>query len=276
MTNLTARYAVFGNPIEHSKSPDIHHQFAEQTQQAISYQKQLIAVDAFEASVRSFFDNGGAGLNITVPFKLAAYHFSEQLTERAKMAGAVNTLIKKDGIVIGDNTDGCGLLADMNDNLQWPLVDENILILGAGGAIRGILSPLLAAKPKSITIANRTIERAQALANQFQAVADTTSLIALAYAELHGPYKVIINGTSASLKGQLPPLDAVIYDQAYCYDMMYSKATTAFLQQAKDCGAEATADGLGMLVEQAAESFYLWRQHRPTTRSVIALMRDTM
>lgn len=276
MTNLTASYAVFGNPVEHSKSPDIHHQFAEQTQQAMRYRKQLVAIDAFEMTAQEFFDQGGSGLNVTVPFKLAAYHFAAQLTERAKTAGAVNTLIKKDDIIIGDNTDGCGLLRDIRDNLQWPLAQQNILILGAGGAVRGILAPLLAANPQSITIANRTLKKAQTLVEQFQPLADTVSLSCLDYTALDGQYTLIINGTSASLAGQLPAVNSLIYHQAHCYDMMYSKGATAFLQQAKASGAQAIADGLGMLVEQAAESFYQWRELRPTTESVIASIRDAM
>ena len=276
MTNLTASYAVFGNPVEHSKSPDIHHQFAEQTQQAMRYRKQLVAIDAFEITAQEFFDQGGSGLNVTVPFKLAAYHFAAKLTERAKIAGAVNTLIKKEGIIIGDNTDGCGLLKDIRDNLQWPLAQQNILILGAGGAVRGILAPLLAAKPQSITIANRNLKKAQTLVEQFQPLADTVSLSCLDYNALNDQYTFIINGTSASLAGQLPAVNPLIYHQAYCYDMMYSKGPTAFLQQVKASGAQATADGLGMLVEQAAESFYQWRELRPTTESVIASIRDAM
>jgi len=276
MTKLKARYAVFGNPVEHSKSPDIHQQFAEQTQQAMCYEKKLVPVDAFDTAAQAFFDDGGLGLNITVPFKLAAYHFAAQLTERAKTAGAVNTLIKKDDIIIGDNTDGCGLLRDIRDNLQWPLAQQNILIFGAGGAVRGILAPLLAAKPQSITIANRTPEKAQALVTQFQSLANSTALSSLAYAALNEQYELIINGTSASLVGQLPAVNALIYQQAYCYDMMYSKGETAFLQQANEHGAQATADGLGMLVEQAAESFYQWRQLRPVTESVVSSIRDAM
>ena len=276
MTKSMASYAVFGNPVEHSKSPDIHHQFAEQTQQTMRYQKQLVAVDGFEMAAQEFFDQGGSGLNITVPFKLDAYHFAAQLTERATTAGAVNTLIKKDDIIIGDNTDGCGLLRDIRDNLQWPLAQQNILILGAGGAVQGILAPLLAAKPQSITIANRTLKKAQTLVEQFQPLADTVCLSCLDYAALDGQYTLIINGTSASLAGQLPAVNSLIYQQAYCYDMMYSKGETAFLQQAKASGAQATADGLGMLVEQAAESFYQWRELRPTTESVIASIRDAM
>ena len=276
MTNLTASYAVFGNPVEHSKSPDIHHQFAGQTQQAMRYRKQLVAIDDFEMTAQEFFDQGGSGLNVTVPFKLAAYHFAAQLTKRAKIAGAVNTLIKKNGIIIGDNTDGCGLLKDIRDNLQWPLAQQNILILGAGGAVRGILAPLLAAKPQSITIANRSLKKAQKLVQQFQPLADTVSLRCLEFTALNSQYKLIINGTSASLAGQLPAVNSLIYYQAYCYDMMYSKGATAFLRQAKASGAQATADGLGMLVEQAAESFYQWRELRPTTESVIASIRDAM
>lgn len=276
MTNSTASYAVFGNPIEHSKSPDIHHRFAEQTKQVMTYQKRLINIDAFEVSAQEFFNAGGSGLNITVPFKLAAYHFAEQLTARAKIAGAVNTLVKKNGLIVGDNTDGSGLLTDISINLGWPLAHEDILILGAGGAVRGILEPLLAVKPLSITIANRTFEKAQTLAEQFKHLAGSTSLNCVSYAQLKNQYKVIINGTSASLVGEAPAVKPSVYNKAFCYDMMYSKEATTFLQQANHFGAQATADGLGMLVEQAAESFYVWRQCRPKTASVIASIRAAM
>lgn len=161
---------MFGNPIEHSRSPDIHQQFAEQLKQAMNYQRQLVALGEFEVSARAFFDSEGAGLNITVPFKLDAYQFADQLSERARRAGAVNTLINKGGIIVGDNTDGCGLLADLQSNLQWPIERANILVLGAGGAVRGILEPLLLAKPASIVIANRTLEKCRAIKSRFSTV----------------------------------------------------------------------------------------------------------
>ena len=273
-----SRYAVFGNPIEHSRSPDIHQQFALQLAQTISYQRQLVELDAFDSSAADFFANGGAGLNITVPFKLDAYQFADRLSERATLAGAVNTLIVKDGIIIGDNTDGCGLLADLQNNLQWPIEHANILVLGAGGAVRGILEPLLLAKPASIVIANRTLEKAQQLSKGFERLANDvgSDLSAKQYADLNQPFDIIINGTSASLGGDTLPLSSACFNGAYCYDMMYAKTPTAFLQMAAKQGARVIADGLGMLVEQAAESFRLWRGVKPDTEQVIQAIRRSL
>ncbi|MBT6580118.1 MAG: shikimate dehydrogenase [Cellvibrionales bacterium] len=272
------RYAVLGNPIEHSRSPDIHQQFAEQLKQAMTYQRQLVPLDEFAASARSFFDGAGAGLNITVPFKLEAYQFADQLSERARRAGAVNTLINKDGTIIGDNTDGCGLLADLQNNLQWPIERANILVLGAGGAVRGILEPLLLAKPASIVIANRTLEKAEELSRAFQPLADDVAcqLSAQQYSELMESFDIIINGTSASLSGDALPIANECFNTACCYDMMYAKAPTPFLQLAAKQGARKIADGLGMLVEQAAESFRLWRDIKPDTRVVIQSIRNSL
>ena len=273
-----SHYAVFGNPIEHSRSPDIHQQFALQLAQAMTYQRQLVELGAFESSAAHFFANGGAGLNITVPFKLDAYQFAEQLSERAKSAGAVNTLIAKEGVVIGDNTDGCGLLADMQNNLQWPIEGANILVLGAGGAVRGILEPLLLAKPASIIIANRTLEKAQHVSESFAQLANEVGcdLSAMQYSDIDKPFTIIINGTSASLEGGTLPLANECFIGAYCYDMMYAKTPTAFLQLAAKQGARGIADGLGMLVEQAAESFRLWRDVKPDTRPVIQSIRSDL
>lgn len=272
------RYAVFGNPIEHSRSPDIHQQFAEQLKQAMTYQRQLVALSEFESSARCFFDGEGAGLNITVPFKLDAYQFADQLSERARRAGAVNTLINKDGIIIGDNTDGCGLLADLQNNLQWPIERANILVLGAGGAVRGILEPLLLAKPAAVVIANRTLEKAEQLSCAFKPLANDAGckLSAKQYNELAESFDIIINGTSASLSGEALPLAVECFNGAYCYDMMYAKAPTPFLQLAAKQGAKKIADGLGMLVEQAAESFRLWRNVKPSTREVIQSIRNSL
>lgn len=273
-----SRYAVFGNPIEHSRSPDIHQQFALQLSQAITYQRQLVELGAFASSANEFFVNGGAGLNITVPFKLDAYQFADQLSERAKRAGAVNTLIARNGIVIGDNTDGCGLLADLQNNLQWPIGGANILVLGAGGAVRGILEPLLLAKPASIIIANRTLEKAQHLSESFALLANEvgSDLSAKQYSDIEKPFDIIINGTSASLGGDTLPLSSECFNGAYCYDMMYAKTPTAFLQLAAKQGARVIADGLGMLVEQAAESFRLWRDVKPDARPIIQSIRSSL
>lgn len=273
---MTAHYAVFGNPIEHSLSPTIHQQFAAQFDAAITYDKQLVDVDGFDAAASAFFAAGGAGLNITAPFKSDAYNFADQLSDRAALAGAVNTLIARSGLIEGENTDGCGLLNDLSQNLNWPLRDKRILVLGAGGAVRGVLAPLINAQPASIVIANRTVSKAEQLIDLFSANAhdSSTSLAAHAYNDLPTTFDVIINATSASLGGSELSLPAGLFDHAYCYDMVYGKTPTAFLQQAASQGAKSIADGLGMLVEQAAESFFLWRGSRPQTAPVIRAIRQ--
>lgn len=265
-------YAVFGNPVAHSLSPDIHRRFAEQTGEAIRYDRQLVEPGHFVEAAAAFFAAGGAGLNVTVPFKGDAYEFAEQLTRRARRAGAVNTLAKTPEGVLGDNTDGVGLLRDLTANLGWPVGGSRVLVVGAGGAVRGILSPLLAEQPASVVIANRTVERARQLARAF---AGDSEIDAVGFDELEGRcFDLVINGTSASLVGELPPLPAsVIATDTRCYDMMYAAALTVFLRWARERGAAQTADGLGMLVEQAAESFLLWRGVRPQTAEVIAAVR---
>lgn len=264
------RYAVVGNPIAHSKSPDIHTWFAEQTKQSLTYEKILVELTAFAEDVSAFFALRGKGLNVTVPFKEQAFQFADQLTERARLAGAVNTLaLQNDGSILGDNTDGAGLVADMVAQ-QWSLEDTRILVLGAGGAVRGIVGPLLEHRPASLWIANRTQEKAVAIAEAFPAGAVEVS----GYAELQGHFDLIINGTSASLSNELPPLpDGLIGADTAAYDLMYGAEPTAFLRWAAGQGAERTADGLGMLVEQAAEAFFLWRGVRPDTASVGARLR---
>lgn len=272
---MTDLYAVFGNPIQHSKSPAIHRQFADQTAQDMSYSKQLVAEDAFVATVREFFAGAGKGLNITVPFKLEAYRIADQLTARAERAGAVNTLaLRDDGTLLGDNTDGIGMVHDMH-NLDWPITGRRVLVLGAGGAVRGILQPLLAENPSEVVIANRTLAKAEELAKQF---ADLGLVRARAFEDLAGEsFDIVINGTSASLNGELPPLpDGLLNPDASCYDMMYGAEPTVFLRWAQSQGAARLADGLGMLVGQAAEAFYLWRGERPEVISVIAQLRRQM
>jgi shikimate dehydrogenase len=269
---MTDRYAVFGNPIEHTKSPLIHSAFAQQTAQDITYEKQLVDKENFSAAARAFFDNGGCGLNITVPFKLDAYAFADQHSERARHAGAVNTLKKMpDGSVFGDNTDGAGLLRDLTINLGWILQDKRVLVLGAGGAVRGVIAPLMAENPQRIVIANRTLAKAEELVQLFHA----GKLIRASSLNIHArPFNIIINGTSASLGGEMPDLSpAILAPNACCYDMMYGKELTPFLQWAQQHGAPV-ADGLGMLAEQAAESFYLWRGVRPDTKAVMELLRQ--
>lgn len=272
---MTDLYAVFGNPINHSKSPHIHRHFAEQTGQDMTYTKQLVADGEFVAAATEFFAKGGKGLNITVPFKLDAYRFADHLTPRARRAGAVNTLaVQTDGSILGDNTDGIGMIHDMH-NLGWELRNKRVLILGAGGAVRGILQPLLEQEPESLAIVNRTHDKAEQLANSFHDLGDVR---ALKLEELAGQqYDLVINGTSASLHGELPPLpDDLLAPGACCYDMMYGAEPTVFLQWAQDHGAAGVADGLGMLVGQAAEAFYLWRQIRPEVVPVITAMRRQM
>lgn len=264
------RYAVVGNPVQHSKSPRIHQHFAEETKQDLSYEKILIPIGEFERYVSDFFQQGGAGLNVTVPFKEEAYRLCHKLSQRAKKAGAVNTLlIGKDGLLYGDNTDGAGLVRDIEKNHGVSLANKRILVLGAGGAVRGVMEPLLAAAPKSITIANRTLSKAEELAALFDCQSS-------GYESLEGVYDVIINGTSASLGGEMPPLpNGILNVDSWCYDMMYGAEPTVFLKWAMSKGAMGT-DGLGMLVEQAAEAFYLWRHCRPATEPVIQLLRQSL
>jgi shikimate dehydrogenase len=267
------RYAVMGNPVAHSLSPVIHAQFAAQTGQDISYEAILVPLDGFETAVRAFQSEGGKGLNVTVPFKQEAWQLADEHTERALRAGAVNTLVLQDGHILGDNTDGTGLLLDLTRNHGINIINRRILILGAGGAVRGVLAPLLAESPAEICIANRTPERAQQLVEDFH---DLGQLRAYGFEDLD-TYQadIIINGTSAGLNGELPPISEGIFAGIEAaYDMMYSLLEpTAFQCWAEACGARVSLDGLGMLVEQAAESFYIWRGVRPDTQSVIQSLR---
>lgn len=269
---MTDQYAVFGNPINHSKSPAIHRQFAEQTGQDLHYAKQLVAEDAFVKAAQAFFADGGKGLNVTIPFKVEAFQFAQQLTPRAECAGAVNTLaIQADGKILGDNTDGIGMVHDMH-NLGWELRGKRILVLGAGGAVRGIMQPVLAEYPTQVVIANRTLSKAEELALHFHDLGDVQ---ARSFEQLAGEsFDVVINGTSASLSGDLPPLpNGLLNPNASCYDLMYGAEPTVFLKWAAEQGAVKLADGLGMLVGQAAEAFYLWRQIRPEVVPVITALR---
>jgi shikimate dehydrogenase len=275
---MTDRYAVFGNPIAHSKSPLIHTAFAEQTRQDLLYERQLVEPNKFAETTRHFFANGGCGLNITVPFKLEAFELVDVLSERAAAAGAVNTLKKMpDGKIYGDNTDGAGLLRDITQNLGWIIRGKRVLLLGAGGAVRGVIAPLLAEQPSRVVIANRTLEKAEALVKDFSVgkSAQEIKLLRASSLQIHArPFDIVINGTSASLQGAMPDLDpAILNPNACCYDMMYGTQLTPFLQWAQRNGAQV-ADGLGMLVEQAAESFYLWRGVRPETKTVMERLRE--
>ncbi len=272
---MTDLYAVFGNPIAQSKSPIIHAEFARQTAQDLQYTKELIPLDTFAESVKKFFANpNGKGLNITVPFKIDAFNLVDELTPRAKIAGAINFIAKQsNGKLLGDNTDGIGMVKDML-SMNWKIADKKILVLGAGGAVRGILQPLLDQAPAMITIANRTLSKAEELVNHFQ----TKKINATEYAQLSGKeFDLIINGTSASLQGDLPPLpEKILSSTACCYDMMYSAEPTVFLKWAQQNNAAHIADGLGMLVNQAAEAFYLWRGVRPEVEDVIIMLRKKL
>lgn len=264
-------YCVFGNPIAHSKSPWIHRLFAEQTGQVLDYQARLASVDGFAQALRDFFAQG-LGANVTVPFKEQAFALSDQLTERARRAGAVNTLKKlADGQLLGDNTDGAGLVRDLTLNAGWSIAGKRVLLIGAGGAARGALQPLLAEQPAQLVIVNRTVAKAEQLAEEF---AGLGALSACAFADLAGPFDLLINASSASLSGALPPVPASSIEpgRSQCYDMMYGKELTAFNHWAKEQGAQ-WRDGLGMLVEQAAEAFYLWRGVRPDSALVLAALR---
>lgn len=269
------RYAVIGNPIDHSKSPEIHTYFAEQTCQDLTYGKILADVGTFDEQAGKFFTNGGKGLNVTVPFKEDAFRYADILTERARLAGAVNTLVKQnDGKVLGDTTDGAGLVGDLQSR-GWTLRGRHILLLGAGGAVRGVTEALIQQQPAAVVIANRTVAKAEALAALFQPLGPVS---ACSFAELEGQhFDLVINGTSASLAGDLPPLpQGIVNSECAVYDMMYGAEFTPFLRWAQDQGAEQLADGLGMLVGQAAESFALWRGIRPEVKPVEEALRLSM
>ena len=264
-------YAVMGNPIKHSQSPTIHGLFAQQTGQQMTYEKLLVAEDAFVNTVAAFWQQGGKGLNITVPFKQAAWALAEVKDDLAETAGAVNTLMQRDGQIYGYNTDGVGLVRDLTENCQISLADTSILILGAGGAARGVMLPLLKMRPKRIWIANRTAEKAAQLVDQFSAYGP---VVGSGLDAIEGTFELVINATAAGLTQRIPHIDpALIHARSACYDMMYGQEPTAFVAWAKTQGARVVFDGLGMLVEQAAQAFNLWRQVVPNTAPVIAQLR---
>ena len=265
-------YAVVGNPIAHSKSPLIHSMFAKQTGQNLAYGKIKAPLDTFSELVLDFFaQNTQKGLNITVPFKEQAWAVCNTRTDRATLAGAVNTLyLDESGEICGDNTDGVGLVSDLKNN-DVTLQGKKILIVGAGGAVRGVLQPILKEKPKSVVICNRTLSKADELVSIFKQLGDIKSS---AFENLDESFDIVINGTSASLEGRLPPLPShVIATHTVAYDMMYSQDETVFNAWAKQLGAGKVIDGLGMLVEQAAEAFFIWRKVRPATNDVMATIR---
>jgi shikimate dehydrogenase len=269
-----ASYVVIGNPVAHSKSPDIHTRFAADTAQAMRYARLLAPLDGFVATVQEFVAQGGQGANITVPFKLEAYALATTLTARAKAAGAVNTLKFDASGILGDNTDGIGLVSDIVHNAGFDLAHKKILLLGAGGAARGVLLPLLECRPTQLVIANRTAAKALELVQQFQQYSDAhCALSACGFAEVQQPFDLVINATSAGLQAQSPPIAASVFGPStLAYDMMYGSRSTLFMQFAAAHGAQVR-DGLGMLVEQAAESFFVWRGVRPHTDAVFAAVR---
>ena len=267
---MTDRYGVIGHPIAHSKSPVIHRLFAEKTGQDLSYEAIDIAPEQLATRVRQLFAEGFRGLNVTLPHKTEVVKLTSRLTSRAELAGAVNTLVvHADGTVEGDNTDGTGLVNDLRQNLRTRLAGARILILGAGGATRGIVPALFDTNPRDIMIANRTLDRAQALASDFRMLG---KINACQFQALGGQrFDLVINATSAGLRGELPPFPtSILGPQALCYDLSYAMQETPFVAWARENGAGRVAQGWGMLVEQAAESFYVWRGVHPDTKPVIA------
>jgi len=264
-------YAVMGNPVAHSKSPRIHTLFAEQTGEPVHYEAIQVDPGGLPQAVGNFDANGGKGLNITVPFKQEAWALVSERSERAERAGAVNTIKFIDKTLFGDNTDGIGLVNDLL-NHRIAIKDKKVLLMGAGGAARGVLAPLLEQRPAQLVIVNRTADKARDLANAFH---DLGPIEGCGYEALQGEqFDLVINATAASLQGELPPLpDNLLADGAACYDMMYGAGPTTFMQWASTHGAATVLDGLGMLVEQAAESFYIWRGVRPETQPVINQLR---
>ncbi|KVT68632.1 shikimate dehydrogenase [Burkholderia ubonensis] len=269
---MTDQYAVIGNPIGHTKSPLIHGLFAQETRQDISYtaiEGPIEPAGAFAAVVRAFFEDGGKGINVTAPFKLDAFAMSDERSERAMLAGAANALKFDGGRILADNFDGIGLVRDIEANLHLPMAGKRVLVLGAGGAARGALLPFLEAAPAELVIANRDVDKARALAAQ---VAGRGSFVAVSYADLArmGRFDLVVNATSASLTGDLPPVPPSVFSPAgTAYELAYGKRLTPFLRLAKNAGVHGIADGVGMLVEQAAEAFAWWRGVRPETSSVI-------
>lgn len=268
----TDRYAVFGHPIGHSKSPCIHALFAEQTGERLIYAAQDVPPETFETCVRDFFARGGKGLNCTVPLKELAWRIADHRSARAELSKAVNTLaLRPDGTIFGDNTDGVGLIRDLTVNLNIPLENRRILLLGAGGASRGILGPLLEQRPARLTIANRTPEKAVRLAEEFR---DLGPISGCGFSDLGtDTFDLILNATAASLAGELPDIpENALNPQGCCYDLAYGAEPTPFVRWGRETGAAISVDGIGMLVEQAAEAFFIWREIRPETRPVIDLL----
>jgi shikimate dehydrogenase len=273
-TETTDQYGVVGHPVAHSWSPFIHGLFGRETGQAMTYRLYDFTPAEFHERVREFFEHGGRGLNITLPHKIAAVDVADDLTARAAHAAAVNTFaVRSDGTILGDNTDGAGLVRDLCDNLGIVITRRRILIIGAGGAARGVLAPLLALSPAEIVIANRTSERAENLARAFGKLG-TLQGVGFRYIS-GGAFDLIVNATSASLSGDIPAVPAtVIGPETVCYDMAYGKTDTPFVRWALKLGCTRALQGWGMLVEQAAESFRVWRGVRPATAPVLAALKE--
>ncbi|MFC5551594.1 shikimate dehydrogenase [Massilia aerilata] len=272
---MSDQYCVIGNPIGHSRSPDIHASFASETGQDISYERVLAPLDGFAETVRGLIERGYRGANVTVPFKLEAASLATRLEERARLAGAVNTLRFENGEIVGDNTDGPGLVADIVRNAGVPLGGKRVLLLGAGGAARGVILPILQHAPQAIVIANRTHATADALVAQFAAqAAHPGQVSACGFDDIAAAFDVVINATSASLSSSMPPVPAAAFSRnTLALDMMYGNKPSPFMAFAASHGA-TTRDGLGMLVEQAAEAFAIWRGVRPQTAAILEQMRS--
>jgi shikimate dehydrogenase len=271
LNETPAEYGVIGHPVTHSRSPFIHGMFARQTGQNMVYRLHDVPPENLHAYVMDFWRRGGRGLNVTVPHKVPACTMVRALSERATRAGAVNTLLMDQDGITGDNTDGAGLVLDLTANLKVDLSDARILMVGSGGAVRGVVGPLLDQSPALIMIAGRSAERAAALARIFGALGPVQGcgLERLG----RGAFDLIINATSAGLAGEVPAIPrGVLHESTFCYDMSYARAGTAFLAWAKEQGCKRAAQGWGMLVEQAAESFELWRGVRPQTAGVLAAL----
>ena len=280
MASKPARYAVIGNPIAHSRSPAIHAQFAAQTDQDMVYDRLFAPLDAFVATVAAFRAEGGRGLNVTLPFKTEAFRLAESLTPRAALAGAVNTLAFDGDRVLGDNTDGAGLVDDIEHRIGLPLAGARLLLLGAGGAARGVVQPFLSAGIEQIMIVNRTVARASELVSDLGArlpAADAAKLSAGGFDAIASGFDIIVNATSAGLADASPPVPAKAWAGVrLALDMVYAAQPTAFMRAAADAGCSRIEDGLGMLVSQAAESFALWRGVRPATLPVYTMLREQL
>ena len=269
--NGVDKYGVVGHPIAHSRSPEIHERFARQTRQKISYERIEVPLDGFEEKALALRDAGYRGLNVTVPFKLDAAKLSDDLMPRARLAGAVNTLKFDGDTIIGDNTDGIGFVRDVRDRLKFDFSECSVLVLGAGGAVRGVIGSLLDASPRWIAVANRTHQRAEELAEEFGVEAIHLDEIPAEHFDL------IINGTTTGLKHEAPPIDPETFnDCTLAYDLVYAADPTPFMELARSGGAKTVCDGLGMLIEQAAESFLLWRGVRPDTVPVYRELRELL